>query len=249
MCGEHSNTVNRLDRSTGSSPHVRGTHHLQAHRRELPGIIPACAGNTLYPISHVTLQRDHPRMCGEHSPTLAAGLNTMGSSPHVRGTHLLEKRRNVADGIIPACAGNTMICNLNQCQARDHPRMCGEHTRRVWRVPIPMGSSPHVRGTHLALEALALSTGIIPACAGNTKAVWNSDHAHRDHPRMCGEHVEDEGVEDDAGGSSPHVRGTPSVSGSTGSFGGIIPACAGNTTSRLRRRDMRWDHPRMCGEH
>ena len=33
-------------------------------------------------------------------------------------------------GIIPADAGSTLLVNLRQDEAQDHPRGCGEHT---WR--------------------------------------------------------------------------------------------------------------------
>ena len=66
MCGEHWNiAVNRLfDR--GSSPHVRGAQQGGRLNHSRNGIIPACAGSTIYAHNPWFPVRDHPRMCGEH---------------------------------------------------------------------------------------------------------------------------------------------------------------------------------------
>ena len=106
-CGEHRPCA-RIPRSTGgSSPHMRGTRNVPDVPQHDPGIIPAHAGNTIFFVFVLLPAWDHPRTCGEHSPTLAAGLNTMGSSPHMRGTQHGLFRHGLHAGIIPAHAGNT----------------------------------------------------------------------------------------------------------------------------------------------
>ena len=50
-------------------------------------------------------------------------------------------------------------------------------------------------------------------------------------------------------GSSPHARGTPTLSTWPHTSHGIIPACAGNTSRSAVSRALRRDHPRMRGEH
>ena len=50
-------------------------------------------------------------------------------------------------------------------------------------------------------------------------------------------------------GSSPHVRGAPSMTDRMTVDTGIIPACAGSTRTVHRCRWYARDHPRMCGEH
>ena len=66
---------------------------------------------------------------------------------------------------------------------------------------------------------------------------------------MCGEHVRKDFFTVRVEGSSPHVRGTLQPLQSTRIAGGIIPACAGNTSSAPKVPRRSWDHPRMCGEH
>ena len=87
MCGEHAFEKTTTKAAAGSSPHVRGTPVVSGHAECVAGIIPACAGNTLSGQKLPAVDRDHPRMCGEHFKLLKDGRVHEGSSPHVRGTH------------------------------------------------------------------------------------------------------------------------------------------------------------------
>ena len=107
MCGEHREQAERLMTDRGSSPHVRGTLGGSWSVGPLPGIIPACAGNTYRGCWRRPLPQDHPRMCGEHFADPESSPRWLGSSPHVRGTLVYRKEVEQAHGIIPACAGNT----------------------------------------------------------------------------------------------------------------------------------------------
>ena len=69
----------------------------------------------------------------------------------MRGTLPVGNRVRGITGIIPAYAGNTVREILGRADRRDHPRICGEHLRRV--------------------TVHAMCIGIIPAYAGNTHAV------------------------------------------------------------------------------
>ena len=132
---------------------------------------------------------------------------------------------------------------------RDHPRMCGEHLDAgSEQKPCP-GSSPHVRGALLRLLIAATIGGIIPACAGSTFLLTRRTGSARDHPRMCGEHKWTNTLTSRCTGSSPHVRGAPWWPDGIPLRPGIIPACAGSTSSGYGDCSSVWDHPRMCGEH
>ena len=168
MCGEHDrHAAERVD-EPGSSPHVRGARRRSTRDDSKEGIIPACAGSTWYPPAESANPRDHPRMCGEHSPVNVAVSGTGGSSPHVRGAQMKLNFDSESGGIIPACAGSTGTSLSIGGTSRDHPRMCGEHAT----VDVPptdgTGSSPHVRGALAKHPPLRLGHGIIPACAGST---------------------------------------------------------------------------------
>ena len=233
----------------GSSPRVRGTLLALCGLLVGSGIIPACAGNTASPSRPRTPRGDHPRVCGEHEISRTNSGVWTGSSPRVRGTQQARRDGRRDRGIIPACAGNTSSSGSQASGTRDHPRVCGEHDARVLATDRIAGSSPRVRGTQAIMRLLGFGRGIIPACAGNTALCRSQRAARRDHPRVCGEHLLIIFGSLEFTGSSPRVRGTRLELARVFRQRGIIPACAGNTSSACRRPRGTWDHPRMCGEH
>ena len=148
---------------------MRGTHNYNNPTSFQPGIIPAYAGNTVgLNTPHVPFG-DHPRVCGEHSThTFSCGHNR-GSSPRMRGTHESRPVPRIGSGIIPAYAGNTRHDHRYAPPIRDHPRVCGEHKRRVILAVRVGGSSPRMRGTQARWDKASTDAGIIPAYAGNTR--------------------------------------------------------------------------------
>ena len=152
----------------GSSPHMRGTPTVTAPGMELHGIIPAYAGNTHADSARICSRGDHPRICGEHLVPRSIISLTEGSSPHMRGTRGVEGVHHRSRGIIPAYAGNTRSTQARDTPPWDHPRICGEHSRRSMRMTWFSGSSPHMRGTLGRSVDDLRSDGIIPAYAGNT---------------------------------------------------------------------------------
>ena len=77
----------------GSPPRVRGTVYQHFAGRELPGITPACAGNSHpNPLFHLKSE-DHPRVCGEQVCASDHTQYTAGSPPRVRGTVLRLSHR------------------------------------------------------------------------------------------------------------------------------------------------------------
>ena len=152
------------------------------------GIIPAYAGNTFSATPTPTSTGDHPRACGEHTTHDLFVVAELGSSPRMRGTHLQRAYDAQRHGIIPAYAGNTLVCIVCSQFRRDHPRVCGEHISSTCNSMTVRGSSPRMRGTLVRVLGLACSAGIIPAYAGNTCLISRIGNCTRDHPRVCGEH-------------------------------------------------------------
>ena len=249
MRGEHLLYCSSLSKNSGSSPHARGTLPFGIRLRDLAGIIPACAGNTLRRTPSSISRRDHPRMRGEHKSGWIALPTSSGSSPHARGTPLVGVGVGLLQGIIPACAGNTSPRSRRRCSTKDHPRMRGEHGSMAAFSSLSTGSSPHARGTRFGRLPARLHSGIIPACAGNTSPAPASRRGSWDHPRMRGEHCIPMTLGISGPGSSPHARGTLADRLAGRVLGGIIPACAGNTEVSPKHMTSHWDHPRMRGEH
>ena len=189
MCGEHPAATGWNVVGLGSSPHVRGAPSRWWNAALVAGIIPACAGSTYEKLTILGMNRDHPRMCGEHVALSQAG--------------------GLKSGIIPACAGSTSPLLPRRAQGRDHPRMCGEHCTSRGVTRGSSGSSPHVRGALQRRSKRHLTSGIIPACAGSTRGWPYWCPPCWDHPRMCGEHFRRVIVASTLQGSSPHVRGAP----------------------------------------
>ena len=150
MRGEHTLCQPSAGEHAGSSPHARGAHRGRRADGRPSGIIPACAGSTLPSPSSTTDGRDHPRMRGEHPRVMVEPETELGSSPHARGAPVYGFGLLRREGIIPACAGSTTARTSGAASTRDHPRMRGEHPRRVL-----IAGRVH---------------GIIPACAGSTVA-------------------------------------------------------------------------------
>ena len=172
-----------------------------------------------------------------------------GSSPRMRGTRAVCDGESCRIRIIPAYAGNTGLVHVRHSGNGDHPRVCGEHCGVCGAYFSCLGSSPRMRGTPGVDGQWRVAPGIIPAYAGNTPTFPWSTTAARDHPRVCGEHVQNALGRFNVAGSSPRMRGTPIGCARWRNTNGIIPAYAGNTRTSNHRTCGAWDHPRVCGEH
>ena len=86
VCGEHVGHHEVPEADPGSSPRMRGTPLMDCASSFAYGIIPAYAGNTCRHARNPFSDRDHPRVCGEHSDETSLRFCEMGSSPRMRGT-------------------------------------------------------------------------------------------------------------------------------------------------------------------
>ncbi len=129
--------------------------------------IPACAGNARHTRSGTDLEAVHPRVCGERDHMKKTAASKTGSSPRVRGTLALNAAIPIPERFIPACAGNARRQDNRALRSSVHPRVCGERLCNRRLTSLIFGSSPRVRGTHMAATASQTVTRFIPACAGN----------------------------------------------------------------------------------
>ena len=130
-CGENAFYTHGVPQSWGSPPQVRGKLHIRAMSQSDSGITPAGAGKTDFPITHRSFSRDHPRRCGENSVVDDAMKAMNGSPPQVRGKPSENCIPTVGAGITPAGAGKTSESRYSSLGTEDHPRRCGENTKKI----------------------------------------------------------------------------------------------------------------------
>ena len=238
--------------AAGSSPRVRGKlgglRVGVVQRRIIPAragqteqgrrqgkkarIIPARAGQTLRNHGIPDQRTDHPRACGANDGLTTLQLIECGSSPRVRGKLQFSDQPRWQDRIIPARAGQTPAARHPGEHHADHPRACGANQAAAIAVQHAVGSSPRVRGKLAGCRAGAVQHRIIPARAGQT-AGWRRLAPNRpDHPRACGANWAAVARPAAPVGSSPRVRGKPELPYSRVFGGRIIPARAGQTTTK-----------------
>ena len=131
VCGEKAAYLRAVWVPKGSPPRVRGkvSHAVTAHL--LPGITPACAGKRAIVSYCHKMTGDHPRVCGEKRGFAPVPRVTKGSPPRVRGKASGVSSFRWAVGITPACAGKRRTTRTSGARYRDHPRVCGEKTKKI----------------------------------------------------------------------------------------------------------------------
>ena len=111
----------------GSSPHTRGTRRWPGPCARRCRFIPAYAGNAGSHRWRPNEDAVHPRIRGERPNSPALAISCIGSSPHTRGTRIMQSERFASKSV--------------------HPRIRGERFFGRRRCFLFGGSSPHTRGT------------------------------------------------------------------------------------------------------
>ena len=170
-------------------PRMRGERNEQSacsHRASR--FIPACAGNAV--------ARTQPQVPRDGSSPHARGTDRLvmivarkfGSSPHARGTRKGSILQGASIGSSPHARGTRRHHSSRLDTV--HPRMRGEHDRRVMRDIMEVGSSPHARGTPRRAGAASTAMSVSSPHARGTRR-WRARTPSA------------------AAVSSPHARGTP----------------------------------------
>ena len=146
----------------------------------------------------------------------------------MRGKHVSRSSFSIIARIPPAHAGKSQCDAGKQADCRDHPRACGENSKKLGNQFEKEGSSPRMRGKR------------VPAFAAKDDA---------DHPRACGENLSECHVLLLVQRSSPRMRGKPLPLHPSARERAIIPAHAGKTKSYGTPSRRSCDHPRACGEN
>ena len=198
--------------ASGSSPHMRGKPADKPPAVRQQRIIPAHAGQTSRASRARGADSDHPRTCGANVMNGSNFINSVGSSPHMRGKRMGAPIFWARSRIIPAHAGQTTCWNADKTRAMDHPRTCGANSGTVYVAKRPHGSSPHMRGKLDVARITVVAGRIIPAHAGQTLFFSKIPMNFADHPRTCGANRWVTSARVPSAGSSPHMRGKQSDS-------------------------------------
>ena len=210
-CGANGAQQGKQVGSAGSSPRVRGKRPCVGIGRRPRRIIPARAGQTMIVRIGLMTVSDHPRACGANMGMTEKLKDKYGSSPRVRGKRTDTAHHATDRRIIPARAGQTDRSKCISTTRSDHPRACGANLFDHKIVDQTTGSSPRVRGKHVEKLCQSRCRRIIPARAGQTRSRNTRARAASDHPRACGANTASFQPVGIKYGSSPRVRGKPTV--------------------------------------
>ena len=94
-------------------------------------ITPADAGKTALMPDGGAVKWDHPRGCGENYRLPRREYRPVGSPPRMRGKQHLTLSEECCIRITPADAGKTEVFIADCTSRKDHPRGCGENTKKI----------------------------------------------------------------------------------------------------------------------
>ena len=248
-CGENGNDLHGAGWVPGSSPRVRGKLLQLQRLRNRSRLIPARAGKTVAETLPPLRSTAHPRACGENCRVEVSCGSCGGSSPRVRGKHLVQPVRRDQHRLIPARAGKTRSKPSTCTGPPAHPRACGENVTVPHAETHPHGSSPRVRGKRFVQVLNEVPQGLIPARAGKTQGLRGQPEHCTAHPRACGENGVSCFDRLSRSGSSPRVRGKHPIRSALADNLRLIPARAGKTDARTVAYIRFGAHPRACGEN
>ena len=131
VCGEKSRYRGFTPVPRGSPPRMRGKVDSIETGDLVHGITPAYAGKSAFAQCAAGGARDHPRVCGEKRCAFLVGVVGDGSPPRMRGKAGYWVKDAQGRGITPAYAGKSGRLLPLACVAGDHPRVCGEKTKKI----------------------------------------------------------------------------------------------------------------------
>ena len=173
--------------------------------------IPACAGEPSEQVETIKPSEVYPRVCGGTLIQRIPKQVRYGLSPRVRGNPEQAPDPSSIVRSIPACAGEPMRGWLESTSNTVYPRVCGgTFGDPVWQFGKD-GLSPRVRGNQSLTIIPFITSGSIPACAGEPLLVHVKAEAVRVYPRVCGGTSMIRLFVRLWKGLSPRVRGNPKL--------------------------------------
>jgi len=209
VCRGTGRAGSRASLTSGLSPRVRGNLGAHLDRLDMPGSIPACAGEPRTRHDILVTFWVYPRVCGGTPRRFSSLVPRAGLSPRVRGNPTFHRALRLCFGSIPACAGEPKGDPAPASGTRVYPRVCGG-TDIELRPPVSsVGLSPRVRGNQALLTDDRGHLGSIPACAGEPARSRGWRARFGVYPRVCGRTRFKRIDPLKQTGLSPRVRGNP----------------------------------------
>ena len=131
LCGEKVIPSRACTCIEGSPPPMRGKDPHRSTFHSVQRITPAYAGKRREEFTAWKNQEDHPRLCGEKRRLACIGGKCGGSPPPMRGKVVYKHVLPAAVRITPAYAGKRLRKTHLPRFRRDHPRLCGEKTKKI----------------------------------------------------------------------------------------------------------------------
>ena len=131
VCGEKALLCLSLQQILGSPPRMRGKAFPSIKTILLMRITPAYAGKSYLIGTGLSDTKDHPRVCGEKTVLDLSRLVEQGSPPRMRGKEVVFIDSYLVSRIPPAYAGKRFDPIHRITFQRDHPRVCGEKTKKI----------------------------------------------------------------------------------------------------------------------
>ena len=143
-----------------------GARHRHRCSFQRQGLSPRVRGEPRPTVPMGRSSRVYPRVCGGARFCNSHSVSVSGLSPRVRGSRNVSEDEIGAVGSIPACAGEPPSPFRRPRATRVYPRVCGGALLRIVNVQADAGLSPRVRGSHIFHRSNCVTSGSIPACAG-----------------------------------------------------------------------------------
>ena len=131
VCGEKALLCLSLQQILGSPPRMRGKAFPSIKTILLMRITPAYAGKSYLIGTGLSDTKDQPRVCGEKTVLDLSRLVEQGSPPRMRGKEVVFIDSYLVSRITPAYAGKRFDPIHRITFQRDHPRVCGEKTKKI----------------------------------------------------------------------------------------------------------------------
>ena len=235
-----------LDKA-GTSPHLRGNQRIGQSKRRAYRDIPAPTGQPRKVSFPRRSDRGHPRTYGATTYAILNRDGDAGTSPHLRG----NRRSHTPDrGLyrdIPAPTGQPASQGRRTRPCRGHPRTYGATLTTFKRAQDDKGTSPHLRGNHIAALNACVDARDIPAPTGQPLTWPIEGEGLRGHPRTYGATASVRVSKRSGAGTSPHLRGNLLHRHHSLELDRDIPAPTGQPAAGVATSQPPSGHPRTYG--